>query len=75
MTARMKHIYEAFPAEKLPKELREGLPLKAYVRITIEMRCEQEAVTDLISFIGAAPGVYSKPEEAVETIRALRDEW
>ncbi len=37
--------------------------------------CEQWDGLPLEDFVGIAPGVYPTPEDAVNAIRKLRDEW
>jgi hypothetical protein len=70
-----KIVAEHFPVEKLPDELRRGLESGEFVRVTVEQ--PSEAATprrSLSSFLGAAPGLYPTPEDAVAYIRQLRDE-
>jgi hypothetical protein len=68
-----KIVTEHDPAEKLPDELRAGLESGQLVRVTVEPEEPSKAGFDLMSFMGAGAGVYS-PEEAVSSIRRLRDE-
>lgn len=74
MSERTKIVIEQFPVRRLPVELQRGLDHESVARITIEPMGE-DTQRSLRSFIGAAPGVYGSPEEAVAAIRQLRDEW
>jgi hypothetical protein len=68
-----KIVTEHYPADKLPEELRAGLETGQLVRVTVEPERPCKAGFDLMSFMGAGPGVYS-PDEAVSYIRALRED-
>ena len=69
-----KHIFSRFPVDALPDELRVGFEREAFVRVIIER--EAAAVTaPLTSFIGSGKGVYAQPEEAIKTLRDIRNEW
>jgi hypothetical protein len=68
-------IREHYPAEKLPRELREGLAPNARVTITIETETEPDSVMTLEEMFALRRDVFASPEEAVAHIRALRDEW
>ena len=71
-----KIIVEHYPAAKLPEELRRGLETGQMVRVTVEAEAEPAvSKRSLTSFVGAAKGIYPTPEDALEAIRALRDEW
>lgn len=74
MSERSKITVEHFPVSRLPDELQRGLDRDAVATITIEQE-ETSEPRSLRSFIGAAKGVYSSPEEAVAFIRRLRDDW
>ena len=70
-----KIVTEHYPAEKLPEEVRRGIAGGEMVKVTVEPEgAEPRKVRSLRSFLGAAPGLYSSPEEAVAFIRGLRDE-
>ena len=68
-------IREHYPAEKLPRELREGLAPGARVTITIEAEAPPETVMTLEEMFALRRDVFASPEEAVAHIRTLRDEW
>ena len=74
MSERPKVIVEHYPVHRLPEELQRGLNRDSVAKITIELE-EEEVQRSLTSYIGSAKGSYSRPEEAVEAIRKLRDEW
>jgi len=70
-----KIVREHFPAERLPAELREGLAPDAHVTVTIETEVPPEKVMTLEEMFELRRDVFSSPEEVVQHIRALRDEW
>lgn len=69
-----KIVTEHYPAAKLPEELRRGLAGGEWVRVTVETGGEP-AGRPLTSFLGSGKGSYPSPEDAVQAIRSLRDEW
>lgn len=70
-----KHVVDNYPADKLPPELREGLEPGARVKVTVEAKETARTVPKLSELMGSAKGAYATPEEAVDFIRKLRDEW
>jgi hypothetical protein len=71
-----KIVTEHYPAERLPEELRKGLEEGQLVRVTVEPEPGSPATRrPLSSYIGAAKGLYSSPEDVLQSIRELRDEW
>ena len=68
-----KIVIDHYPADKLPEDIRRLVDTKN-VRLTIEAEDLPED-RSLRSFIGAGKGVYASPEQAVATIRHVRDEW
>lgn len=69
-----KIIIDSYPAEKLPEDLRRQISAKT-VRITMETEETEVPRKPLSSYVGAGKGLYATPEEALEAIRSLRDEW
>lgn len=67
-------VVDNYPAQSLPEDLRRGLGDEALVRVTVEAKDIEKAIP-LTSFVGSAKGCYPKPEDAVDAIRGLRDEW
>lgn len=70
----MKQTIEHFPVSQLPEALRGGFGTGGYVRVTVETETEDEKQS-LLSFLGGCRGLYPTPEDAVNSIRKLRDEW
>lgn len=84
-----KIVREHYPVEKLPEDLRQGLPDSGTVTITVEEETNtpesfDSKVADILKNpqpmtlreIRALVGSRNvTPEEAVARIRALRDEW
>jgi hypothetical protein len=72
-----KIVTDHYPADKLPEELRHGIKGGQLVRVTVEAEVPVPHVDarSLRSFLGIAPGRYRNPDEIVEEVRRLRDEW
>jgi hypothetical protein len=72
-----KIVTEHYPVEKLPEELRQGIEGGQVVRVTVETEvpASQPNTRSLRSFLGIAPGRYGDPDEIVDEVRRLRDEW
>ncbi|WP_037545975.1 hypothetical protein [Stappia stellulata] len=74
-------IKKHYPAEKLPLDLRAGLPSGAFVNITIETENGKRAPSTVETLKADLERVRSNLkkqvsiEEATERVRALRDEW
>ena len=71
-------VVRNYPAERLPEELRGDIDPRAMVHVTV--RADEElpagtAVPSLVSLIGSGRGVYASPDEALDYVRRLRDEW
>ncbi len=82
-------VRDHYPVKKLPEDLQEGLPMDGIVRIVVEEDTTaagaagainrkpltaEEAIDGIKRF--KSLGLKSlKPNEAVERIRKLRDEW
>ena len=76
MGERKKIVVEHFPVDRLPEELRRGLDAGTTARIIVEPEVKPStSLPPLTSYLGAAQGVYTGPEDAVSAIRALRDDW
>lgn len=71
-----KIVREHYPVEKLPEDLRQGLPKGQTVTVTVE---EEEAAPvskeRLMEFLNKARSVEPIADDPVERIRKLRDEW
>ena len=70
-----KIVRENYPVSKLPDDLREGIDPRARVRVVVEADEGTKAPLPLNNLIGAGRGLYQSPEEALQAIRRLRDEW
>lgn len=85
-----KIVRQRYPVEKLPEDLRQGLPSGQTVTVTVEEEATPslEELQKLVRGILADPPARSlselrhmvgpgevTPEEAVARVRALRDEW
>ena len=73
-----KIVLEHYPASKLPRDLRGGMPDNAVVRITVEE--EMQTPPDrhkLMALMNQARRNAKKVslEDAVSRVRELRDEW
>ncbi len=82
-------VREHYPVEKLPEDLREGLPAGRKVTVTLEEEVAFEPINlaevedalrearpmTLADIRARLRPTGLGPNEAVERIRALRDEW
>ena len=72
-------VRDHYPAEKLPEDLRAGLPIGAQVQVTILVEPSQKSTEDVLAMIDAYRATRQETvrtvEDAVAEIRALRDEW
>jgi hypothetical protein len=70
-------VIENYPVERLPDELRGGLDPSHRARITVEDASVGPSIkaARLRRYFGAAKHKNTSVEEAVERVRALRDEW
>ncbi|MBS9478350.1 hypothetical protein [Ancylobacter radicis] len=82
-------VREHYPVEKLPEDLREGLPAGRKVTVTLEEEgVDEEGLSERLAAILANPRPMTidqaralagnrstSTEEAVTRIRSLRDEW
>jgi hypothetical protein len=78
-----KIVREHYPVEKLPEDLREGLQAGATVRVVLEVEEEtierpsmsfEESMRLINDYRRDNPERVSV-EDAVQRVRALRDEW
>ncbi|MDX2259766.1 MAG: hypothetical protein NW205_12745 [Hyphomicrobiaceae bacterium] len=75
MTEIKRIVVENFPVARLPEELRVGLAADARVTVTVEADAVVVQRRTLTDYFGAGKGAYPAPDDAVEQIRKLRDEW
>jgi hypothetical protein len=81
-------VREHYPVEKLPEDLREGIPAGEQVKVIVEPERvafedspllqdlpRPERVLTLEEMFAMRRPVYSSVEETVAHVRALRDEW
>jgi hypothetical protein len=71
-------VTDDVPVEELPERMRRGLDAGQRVRVTVEAGATAERVPEprpLRDFWGAGRGLYATPEEAVDFVGKLRDEW
>ncbi len=70
-------VKKHYPASKLPKDLKEGLPDDALVdiEITVDEHDIARRPRVLRDYFGVAKERNTSIEEAVRRIRELRDEW
>jgi hypothetical protein len=80
-------VREHYPVEKLPEDLREGIPAGEQVKVIVEPERvafegsslqdlqRPERVLTLEEMFAMRRPVYSSVEETVAHVRTLRDEW
>ena len=69
-----KIVRDHYPAAKLPDDLRGAIDPKVSVRVVVETE-EHRKVSAFSDLVGSGRGVYKSPEEALDTVRRLREEW
>ncbi len=67
-------VREHYPVEKLPADLRLGLPEGAYARVLVELEAEAAPVRSLADLDALRRPPYRELQEIVADIRMLRDE-
>ena len=70
-----KIVLEHYPAEKLPEDLRAGLPADARVRVTVESEPTIKPIKSFAELLALRRPPYRTSEDIVREIRELRDEW
>ena len=69
-------VTDDFPAERLPEELRRGIDPGHRVRVTVEDEPASAGTEPRYRrFHGIAAEQGTSIDQAVERVRALRDEW
>ncbi len=71
-------VTDDVPVEELPERVRRGLEGGQRVRVTVETGETAEALPEprpMRDFLGAGRGLYATPQEAIQFIRKLRNEW
>jgi hypothetical protein len=70
----MNKIVRKYPVDRLPADLRSGLPEHGWVRIEIEPEPEAVAPRRLSALVGTGENVHGVPEEVLAHIRSLRED-
>jgi hypothetical protein len=70
-----KIVKKHYPIAKLPEDLRAGLDPDAEVTVTVEQTEKPEKAMTLEEIFSASRAVFNSPQEVVEHVRSLRDEW
>jgi len=70
-----KIVKEHYPISKLPEDLRTGLDPDAEARVVVEQVKKPKKVMTLEEMFAARRTVFNSPEEVVQHVRSLRDEW
>jgi hypothetical protein len=70
-----KIVREAYPASKLPKDLREGIDAGSSVKITVEELEPPTEVLTLDEIFALRRPPYRSKEDIDAEIRQLREEW
>lgn len=74
-------VKKNYPVEKLPADLKEGLPIGGYVDVTVEETPSSSLPRSGEAFLAELDEIRKDlkhpvtAEESVERIRKLRDEW
>ena len=70
----MNKIVKDYPVDRLPDDLREGLPLHGSVEIEFRLRSLREPRVALAPLAGSVPNIHGNNEEVVAYIRELRED-
>jgi hypothetical protein len=74
MDERKRHVFEDFPVERLPEELRDGRGAGERVTVTVEAAASAGAQT-ISDILDEMQDERVLKDDPVERIRALRAEW
>jgi hypothetical protein len=69
-----KIVRDDFPRERLPDEIKNGLPEESRIRLEILLDEQQQKTLKLADFAGAIRNVHGTEDEVVAHLRALRDD-
>jgi hypothetical protein len=70
----MNKIIRKYPIERLPLDLRDGLPPHGWVRIEIESETEVSTPHRLSTLVGTGENVHGNPDQVIAYIRSLRED-
>jgi len=74
MERNVNKIIRKYPVDRLPTDLRTGLPAHGWVRIEIEPETEAAIPRRLSALIGSGENVHGDPEQVLAYIRSLRED-
>ncbi|ABD89260.1 hypothetical protein [Rhodopseudomonas palustris] len=70
----MNKIVPDYPVDKLPADLREGLPKHGSVEIEFRLKQRMQPRVLLAPLAGSVPNIHGRDEEVVQYIRELRED-
>jgi hypothetical protein len=70
----MNKVIRKYPVDRLPADLRPGLPQHGWVRIETEPEPEGAAPRRLSTLIGSGKNIHGDPEQVLAHIRSLRED-
>jgi hypothetical protein len=68
-----KIVRRFYPIEKLPTDLRSGLPSHGWVNIELDPNISEQAVHTVSDLVGSGHNVHGNLEAVLDHIQALRD--
>jgi hypothetical protein len=70
----MNKIVQHYPVDRLPADLRDGLPEHGWVEIEFRPKDQPQSRVLLAPMIGSVESIYSSDEEVLQYIRQLRED-
>ena len=70
----MNKIVQHYPVDRLPADLRDGLPEHGWVEIEFRPKERPQPRVLLAPLVGSVESIYDSDEEVLEYIRELRED-
>jgi hypothetical protein len=70
----MNKIVQHYPVDRLPEDLRDGLPEHGWVEIEFRPKGQPQPRALLAPLVGSVESIYSSDEEVLQYIRQLRED-
>ena len=70
----MNKIVQHYPVDRLPEDLRDGLPEHGWVEIEFRPKDQPQPRVLLAPLVGSVESIYDSDEEVLQYIRHLRED-